>query len=218
MSKASLAFKLKKPTTKPSFGSNVITALGESVLFPDLPVNIAELTTVNNALSTAIAAALTGNHTAVAAVKTAVTNWDNAFTLTANYVSSIAQGDETVIRAGGFIPTKSESQPTQKPGASAGFTATINGSKGAIIAASKNAIPEARAYLYSAVPDGVTVNYNGNTMIITVGDKIIYINADTRRQTEFYHLPSGIAYYVSMFAFNRAGNGPASTSTPVIPQ
>ena len=54
--------------------------------------------------------------------------------------------------------------------------------------------------------------------MITVGDKTIYINADTRRQTEFYHLPSGISDNVSMFAFNRAGNGPAATTTPVIPQ
>ena len=146
--KASLAFKSEKRTTKPSFGANVIAALGASILFPDLPVTIAELTTVNNALSAALTAALTGNHTAVATVKTAVINWDNAFTLTANYVTSIAQGDETVIRDAGFIPTKSESQPTPKPAASAGFTATINGSKGAIIAALKCNIRSKRICLF----------------------------------------------------------------------
>ena len=36
--KASLAFKSEKRTTKPSFGANVIAALGASILFPDLPV------------------------------------------------------------------------------------------------------------------------------------------------------------------------------------
>ena len=50
------------------------------------------------------------------------------------------------------------------------------------------------------------------------GDKNIYISADTHKQTEFNHLPSGIAYNVSVFAINRAGSGPAATSQKVIPQ
>lgn len=217
-SKASLAFKLEKTAAKPTFGSSVIAALSASIQFPNLPVNIAQLQTINDALSAAISAALTGNHTAVAAVKNAVADWNNAFTLTANYVTTIAKGDEAIIRSGGFVPTKSETTPKPKPGGAVGFKVTINGTKGAIIAGAKSSVPFASGYLYAAVPDGVTIDYNGDTMVITVADKTIYINADTRRQTEFFNLPSGVAYNVTMFAFNTAGNGPAAASQKVIAQ
>jgi hypothetical protein len=219
LSRASLAFKREKPASKTAFATNVINCLqAVAAQFPNLPIATTELQTINYALATAIAAALTGNHTAVAALKVAIANWDNAFTLIANYVTSVAQGDETLIRSAGFVPTKSETQPTQKPGPAIDFYATINGSKGAIFAGCKTAVPDTASYLYSAIPDDVTVNYNGNVMIITVGDKNIYISADTHKQTEFNHLPSGIAYNVSVFAINRAGSGPAATSQKVIPQ
>ena len=217
-SRASLAFKLEKTAAKPTFGTSVIAALSASIQFPDLPVTIAQLQTVNDALSAAISAALTGNHMAVAAVKNAVAAWNGDFTLTANYVTTIAKGDETIIRSGGFVPTKSETSPKPKPGGAIGFKATINGTKGAIIAGAKSAVAQAYGYVYTALPDGVTVDYNGDTMVITVADKTLYINTDTRRQTEFFNLPSGVAYNVSMFAFNAAGNGPAAASQKVIAQ
>ena len=224
--KTSLAFKKYKPAEKPPFGSNVIAALSPqtqskqaaAAAYPEMPVPVADLQTINDALAAAITAALTGNHSSVAAVKAAIAAWNNAFTLTANYVTSIANCDESIIRSAGFVPTKSETTPTQKPGAVTGFKATINGSKGAIIAGSKTGVPEAGAYLYSALPDGADVTYNGNTMIITVAGKSIYIMADTHRQAEFYNLPSGVPYNVSVYAVNRAGSGPAATSQQVITQ
>jgi hypothetical protein len=186
--------------------------------FTGLPVPVSELLTLNDNLSAIISEALTGNHTAVAAVKNAVAAWNNGFALTANYVTSVAAGDESVIRSAGFVPTKSESQPAQKPGAVTNFKATINGSKGAIIASSKRAVPEAIAYVYAAVPDGVNISYNGYTMVITVGEKSIFITADTHKQAELYNLPTGVPYNVSMYAINRAGSGPATASQQVIPQ
>ncbi len=226
-SKASLGFKKQKPSEKPTTGTGIINALttatqpkenSEESPFPDLPVSIANLQTTNDALADAVAAAATGSHIAKATVKTAVKNWNKNFTLTANYVTMVAQGDVALIRLAGFTPTKSESTPAQKPGALKGFAATINGSKGAIIAGSSKALPGVCTYLYTAVPDGVTITYNGNTMIITAGDKCIYIVADTRKQTELCNLPSGVPYNVSAFGVNRAGSGPAATSQQVIPQ
>ena len=213
ISRASLAFKRQKPADKTTFGANVTTALQNAVAqFPNLPITITDLQALTANLAAAIVAALTGNHIAVATLKVAIADWNSGFTLTANYVTSVAQGDETIIRSAGFVPTKSETQPTQKPGPANGFNATINGSRGSIIAGCKNAVTDAIAYLYTAVPDDVTVSYNGDTMVIAVGEKTIYINADTHKQTEFCHLPSGVGFNVSMFAINRAGSGPAATS------
>lgn len=225
-SKASLAFKKLKPSEKVTFGANAInglsaTPVGEEsakISVADLPVPIADLLQINDALALAVTHSKTGNHSAIAEVKNAVAEWNKAFTITANYITTIAEGDEAVIRSAGFVPTKSESTPSTKPGLPTNFKAMINGTKGAIVAGTKYAIPDAAAYIFSAVPDGVNVSFNGNTMIITAGDKTIYIAAATQRQTELYGLPSGAPYNVTTFAINRAGSGPAAPAQQVIPQ
>ncbi len=99
--KASLAFKKLKPSMKPAFGTNVINALTPVLsskktksTLGDLPIPVADLLALNNALATAVSNSLTGNHTAVAAVKNAVIAWDNGFGLTANFITTEAEGDE----------------------------------------------------------------------------------------------------------------------------
>ena len=169
-------------------------------------------------MSAAITDALSGNHAAVANVKNVVQEWNDAFTQTANFITSVAQGDQTTIRDAGFVPTKSETQPTQKPGAITNFTATINGSRGAIIAGSKKGVQGADTIIYSALPPDAEVSYNGNSMIITIDGISVYIIADTRRQTEFCNLPSGLSFNVSAFAVNRAGSGPATVGHDVVTQ
>jgi len=226
IARASLAFKQQKPASKATFGNNVTNALkalvppqkGVQPDFSNLPVPIAELEKLNAALAAAVADALTGNHTAIATLKSTVLEWNEAFTQTANYVTTVAAGDVAAIRSTGFVPTKTESQPKAKPGPTADFKATINGFKGAIIAGAKKAVPAASAYVYAALPNDASVSYDGNMMIINIAGKTLYISADTRKQTELYNLPSGVPYNVSMYAFNRAGSGPASASQQVIPQ
>lgn len=228
--KASMAFKKLRAADKVSFGTNVINSLtpplapvllkkvakGESET--DLPVPLAQLTEINEDLRAAVSDSLTGNHTARASLKNALIAWDNAFGLTANYISRIAEGDEVIIREAGFVPTKAETTPAQRPGAPANFKATINGSKGAIIASSKQAVPNASFYLFSAVPEGAAISYVDNTIVITVGDHNVYLSASTTKETELYNLPSGVSFNVSMVAVNAAGNGPAAASQKVIPQ
>lgn len=226
ISHASLSFKLQKQSEKPGFGASVINALSALVpatqnmpsIFPNLPVSINNLQTINDALSNALSVALTGNHAAVAIAKNALIAWNKAFILTANYVSSVAAGNETVIRSAGFVPTKSEKQPPQKPAAAIGFKVTINDNKGVVTAGIKKPLPGTKAYIYSAAPAGVTVAYNGNAMIISFEGKSVYIIGDTHKRTQFYNLPSGIPFNISMFGINSAGSGPAATSQKIIPQ
>ena len=224
--KASLGFKKEKPAAKTGFGANVIASLTPLVptakatanAYSDLPVPVTELQQLNTDLANAVADSLTGNHSAVASVKNAVIAWNYGFGLTANYITTIAEGDAQTIRKAGFVPTKSDRQPKPKPGAAIDFKATINGSKGAIIAGAKTAVPGATAYVFAVAPDDAVITYVGNTMVITIGEKSIYITADTRKQTELYDLPSGLPVNVSMYAINGAGSGPASAPQQVIPQ
>jgi len=230
--KASLAFKKLRAEAKPAFGQNVINSLTpppllsskktevkkEAAVADDLPIPLAELTDINTDLAAAVSDSLTGAHTARATLKNAIIAWDYAFGRTAEYISAIAEGDPEIIRKAGYVPTKTESSPSQKPGAPINFKATINGTKGAIIASSQKAVPGALFYLYSALPDGATINYVNDTIIITIGEHTVYLSASTGKQTELYNLPSGTPFNVSMVAVNSAGNGPASASQKVIPQ
>jgi hypothetical protein len=225
-SKASLAFKKQKASNKVAFGTNVINALTalltaskkSKAILPELPVPLADLLIINTDLAAAISDSLTGNHTAKATLKNAVIAWNQAFTQTANFISTAAAGDAVLIRQAGFVPTKSETSPSQKPGPVTGFKATINGSKGAIMAGTKIPVPGGKAFMFCALPDGAVTSYAGETMIITIAGKSIYIKVSTSRQIELYDLPSAMPFNVSMYAVNNAGSGPATAGQVVIPQ
>jgi hypothetical protein len=54
--------------------------------------------------------------------------------------------------------------------------------KGAIVAGTQTPVAEAAAYVYYAFPDGVSVSFSENTMILTVEGKSIYINTVTQKK------------------------------------
>lgn len=222
---ASLSFKREIPSQKTAFGANVVNKLTTSAAvkgvaspYPNLPVSVADLLDVNNRLFDANSAAKSGAYVDVAALENVVTEWNDKYTLTAAYVSSIAASNLELIRFAGFVPTKSEAQKQPAAGGATGFTAHTNGKKGAIIARSKTKVPLAKGYVFTAVPDGVDVTYEGNVMVLAVGEKTIYITAHTKKNVEIFNLPSGIPYNVSMFGFNSTGSGAAAASQQVIPQ
>jgi len=129
--RASLTFKLQKTAKKPVFGSNVINALSALLAkdkftnpnFFNLPVPLKELQAINGNLSAALATAISGKQLDV---KVAVLQWDAAFTLTANYITSFAKGDEIFIANTGFIPVKNENITQPKVAASKYKTAVNN--------------------------------------------------------------------------------------------
>ncbi len=114
-SRASLAFKFKKTAMKPTFGANVINAISTLVLdmkagktnSPNFPVPLNDLRSINNELYEALQAA---GKNSEALLRTAILQWDAAFTLTANFISDMAKGNEDFIRNAGFVPTKKERQ------------------------------------------------------------------------------------------------------------
>ncbi len=224
--KASLAFKKENASVKTTFGSNVINCLAPAItatkkvqpVFADLPVPVATLQQINDNLVTALANKVNGGRAATQALKTAVADWDTSFTSTANYISVVAAGDAATVLSAGFIPTKSQTQPLPKPGAITNFTATINGTKGTIIAGSKKSVAAAKIFVITAVPPGAQVDYVNDTVIISIGETSVFLTATTRKESEMFNLPSGVPYSVSMFGVNAAGNGPAAPAQVVIPQ
>ncbi len=225
--KASLDFKRKNPEAKVSFGSKVIGGLTPDQLQKakatqsDLPVPVADLQDVNDRLQAAITSAGTGNYAAISDVKTIAKEWSGKFGLTANFITTVAQSTDNpagFILSVNFVPTKTETTPTVQPGAVDNFYVTINGTKGAIIAGGKKPTVGAMANVFVAFPDGVTVSFSNNTMIITTEDKSIFINVDTQRQTKMYGLTSAQQYNVCAYGVNRKGHGPVSATLEIVPQ
>lgn len=215
---ASLAFIETTATGKTSLGQTVIAALTDNATtFPNLPVAITTLAANNEDLTGAVLAARTGDHVAVANLENVIKTWDNNFRLTANYVSIVANGNEATIRLAGFTATKAETTPAQIPAAPSRLRVNINGSKGKFTAACDR-VNGARGYVFAALPNGATINFNGNIMMVTIGNTTAYITVNTRSRAQFTNLPSGAQMDVSVYAVNSAGSGTAANGQNVITQ
>lgn len=216
--KVSLAFVEEPATIKTSLGASVINGLTENAeKFPALPVSLLNLTLINNKLTAAVLAAATGEHVAAADLKTTEKTWDANFRATANYVSIIANGDTAIIRMSGFIPTKPETTPIQRPDALQALQVNVNGTAGSV-AASCAPADGARAYVFTALPEEASVSFNGDTMIITVGETKVYVQVNKKRKAKFNNLVSGKKMKVSVYAMNSAGIGALANGQNVIPQ
>ena len=214
---ASLGFIRENPSKKTTFGQQVVDALtANPETFPNLPVALTELSSLNNALTTAVNAASTGEHVAVAGLKTMVKEWNNDFRLTANYVSNVANGDASIVRLASFIPTKSETTPVQKPAAPADFYAATNGTKGLINASCTSNDKDALVFI--AAPPDAEINFNGDAMLITAGNVIVQVLMTTKRKVSFHNVPGNVVMDMSVYAVNTAGIGPLANGQSVITQ
>ncbi|MBV9963557.1 MAG: hypothetical protein JO072_15035 [Parafilimonas sp.] len=131
--RASLTFKLQKTAKKPLFGIKVINALSAILAKGkfsnsnslDLPVPLKELQAINDSLAAAFSAAMLAKNQLE--LKVATIQWDAAFTLTANYITSIAKGSESFISSTGFVPTKNETVTVPKVPVTSKFKAAVHG-------------------------------------------------------------------------------------------
>lgn len=215
---ASLDFINLSPERKAPVGTGMITGIFDNdKTFANPPVDEPTLTSLNTALAEGVARAQTGDKTAGAALVNIEKNWDAAFRSTAKYVGAIANGDEEIIRMGGCTPTKSETTPTQRPGDCKNVQVVAEHGHGTATI-SCDADTTAKAYLYIAATNGVTIKQDGDLIEITVGNEKIYVQADTHRKALLHNLESGVKLNVSMLALNNAGCGPLSNPQTIIPQ
>ena len=214
LSQVSFGFKKAKPADKVKFGSGVVKCLsGPTALltYPNLPIPVADLEAVTLSLNNAVVAdQSTGSRQSRTALKNAVADWVNTFGLTGSYINMVAQGNDQTIADAGFLSTKTNSHPRPKPSLAADFQATINGFKGAILAGCKTPVHSAAAYAYYALPNGASVTFSENTMIITMDGKSCYVTVATQKKVELYNLPSTTTFKVGMYAINGSGAGPAT--------
>jgi hypothetical protein len=203
-SNASLGFLRETPEKKPTTGQSVIDGLtANPETFPNLPVDLTTLTSNNNALIAALIAAKTGDRVASANLKTVIKTWNANFRLTVLYVSFVAQGAEAIINLAGCVCTKSVTTPRQKPEVPADFYAASNGTKGLINAScgarNKNAL------VFIGAPADAEINFNGDAMLVTVGNTTVQVIVTTKNKVSFNNVPGNVLMDMSVYAVNTAG-------------
>ncbi len=181
LSSASLEFINLSPECKTPVGTGMINCISaDTKTFPNPPVDVTTLTDLNEGLTEAIPKAHTGDKTAAANLLNIEKQWDGAFRSTAKYIGIIANGNEAVIRQGGCTPTKGDTSPSQIPGDCKNVqVAAEHGHGTASVGCDADA--SVKAYLYIASTGGATIKQDGDTIVITVGSEIIYVQADTHR-------------------------------------
>jgi hypothetical protein len=213
-----MTFTKLAPPKKTSLGKTIIANLGDNTgTFPAPPVSTDQLTIINNNLIDAEFAAQTGDKNAKENLKQRNQEWDDAFKFTANYVNYVANGNGATITLAGFEQSKPDTSPAQKPGVANNFKAAVNGTKGNI-AVSWDAVDSAKAFVVTALPPNASVDYNGDTMLLTIGDATVYVSVGTNRKVEISNVPVGTQLAVSVYAVNSAGAGPAANGQHVIAQ
>ena len=217
--KASLDFVNLSTGDKPAFGGNVVTCLtANASVFANLPVSLEELTLQNRTLTVAFENYQNGGKQQRAALNKALAAWQNAFELTANYVSLVANGNQDTIVISGFDATKGTRQRAPEPGTLKNFHAIAPKATG-VIDISCDADTTSHGYIaISSQEEGATITQNGNQLSITAGGITTNIIVSTRSRARFTNMPTGKTQYLSIFAFNASGAGPLTNGQQAIPQ
>ncbi len=189
-------------------GQVIIDGLtAQTAKLPKLRVSILTLTDRQANLIFTSAAAGTGNHSAVADQAASVKLWDADFKDDALYVSEVADGNKVLILATGYDCTSTETVATVIPVELGKFTAAI-GSKTGSVALNADSQHGASAYLFTLVPPEATIKQMGNTLVITVGGKTIYVTANTHHVATAEGLTSDVVVSAYGLALNLRGSGP----------
>ncbi len=93
------------------------------------------------------------------------------------------------------------------PSTLGGFTSAI-GSKTGTVALSADAQPHVSTYLFALTPPEATVKQMGNTLVINIGGKTIYVTANTHHVATAEGLASDVAVCAYGLALNLRGSGP----------
>jgi len=203
---ASLKFLAAQPADKVILGRAVITALGATTAFPNIPYTIRELEEVNENLSATTAAARTGSKVDIEKRDVAEKLWNNDFRLTAKYVNQVANNDTDVLVKSGFPLTKATSSPKAKPAEIEKFTLSTDGLINAVNVSVK-VDRNTTAYLTLALPTDATFKQADSQIEITIGDVKLYATVNTQNTVTLNNLPTDAKLKVAVMPVNNTGAG-----------
>jgi hypothetical protein len=187
---------------KIGFYRNVIEKVSNNPTYPTPDVPMADATTSVDKLENAYCAARDGSHVAVSFMHQCEDVADALFRKLTEYVSRIADGDESKILSSGFQVSK-EPAPRQK----AEFTVKVGEKPGTMILR-RQAVPGARSYLWQ--------NCQGDAPAPESGWSVSGVSTQATYEVE--GLTSGMKYWFRVAAVTAEGTGAFSTAISKIAQ
>jgi len=200
-------------TNKVKKGKIILAAVvAQTLKLPHLPDPLLTLTDAQTNLEFTSQQAQSGDHAAVAATHTSENVWDPLFRRLAGYVNTVADGNKEFILLMGFEATAAETVPLAPTEILKSFYADSSKTIGNVdIISAPQHLSE--SFLFALAPPDAVISQNGNTIIITLGLKKIYIVPNTHHNTIVTGLPSGEELSVYGAAFNNKGTGPVTKTT-----
>ncbi|MBL0308649.1 MAG: fibronectin type III domain-containing protein [Bacteroidetes bacterium] len=210
--KVLLAFLRLSVAEKISYGANVIAKLiANASVFTSPDVTPADLQLKNDELQAAKVDAAGGDKQKVAVMHNVEKEWELLFRKDANYVNRIADGDEAVIRLGGFDPTKAETTPSHQlsaPDVKVESTSTMIGI--ASVECEPFEHEHVENYVYVVATNPEPLSFPNGQISIGGAAGVVAVKVDTHRKTTIIGLTSKERYYITVFGVNEAGPGLAS--------
>ena len=190
----------------------VAAVVTQALKLPHLPDPLLTITDAQSNLDFTAQQAESGDHAAVAAMHTSEKVWDPLFRRLAGYVNTVADGNKEFILLMGFDATAAESVPLAATEILKGFYADSSKTIGNVdIISAPQHLSE--SFLFTLTPPEAVISQYGNTIIVTIGLKKIYIVPNTHHNTVVTGLPSGEELSVYGAAFNNKGTGPVTKTT-----
>lgn len=215
---ASKAYLRKNDDNRISMGKAISSSLKANMAkFKNLPYTDTDLQAKNDELSDASVAAKTGDRKASADLKVVREEWKTMFGETTDAVSLEANGVEGLILDAGMTPTSSANKKKQQPEQPKNTVAKPGIKKGSC---SLSVDPQADVNGYIGIltsPDA-KLEMVGDTLKITLGSSIVYLQAGTRRDLLMDGLPSATSFCGTIFTFNSAGSSPLANSEEMVTQ
>ena len=214
--KVSRAFTQDTPLKKTEIGDHVSSEMNKhAAVFPNPNPKLNVLDDATTDLKKKIQAALSGDKEAIKQRDASELVWNGLFEKEADYVDSVANGDELIITQSGFKATQTEVHAKVKPG-----QVIIKNVKGDYALPGKidiecNALPGADFYIVIAGQQPVDVKTKNSQALLQPQSQMGFA-ISTKRKLSIEDLQSGTKYYVTVIAFNTAGLGPESQVFAVV--
>ena len=221
IAQVSMSFLKLGYSAKGTFGSNTIAKLSSNgEKFPDLPFTVVLLTLYNTNLIKATTDHINGGALEQTQLTTAVRVWNAAYKKTAVYVNFISNGDETLILEGGFIPTKTSTNPKPKNNFQSDLNVDIpSGTKGGFTATTDmKSISKGDGNVFIGFPTDATISQSGDLIRINLGSDTVYIAIKKASEVQFDNVVKGIPLNVTVLSFNSSGCSIMAPLQEVIPQ
>ena len=200
-----------------AFGEGVVTDITTNLAqFPNLPHTVLVLETANSLLHTTHLAYTANGESAKGNFINAEYDWKLKFTHTAVYVDFVANGNQAIIDNSGFLSTEDTSTPSQHLGILPNFKSHGNPSAERAVVSSVDDYTNLRAYLFTLINVGATLEVVGNQITVSMAGVIVCsFILNSKSAVNFVGMTSLTKMLAQAAGFNTAGVGDFSAAVSV---